>query len=55
MGALEGYKYDSLTLYEKSTFAGYELKSFGSQWIIDQSYFGRFVFQQKILKNVLKM
>jgi len=41
VGALEGYKYDSLTLYEKSTFAGYELKSFGSQWIIDQSYFGR--------------
>ena len=51
MGALEGYKYDSLTLYEKSTFAGYELKSFGSQLIIDQSYFGRYVFQQK---NTLK-
>ena len=47
MGALEGYKYDSLTLYEKSTFAGYELKSFGSKLIIDKNYFGRYVFKKK--------
>ena len=53
MGALEGYKYDSLTLYEKSTFAGYELKSFGSKLIIDKNYFGRYVFKkkEKLLKS----
>ena len=43
VGAAEGYKYDSLTLYQRPNFSGYEQKSFGSEFVLDSTYFGRYV------------
>ena len=42
VGATEGYKYDSLTLYDKANFAGYEVKSFGNEFVLSPTYFGRY-------------
>lgn len=41
VGAPDGYKYDTLTLFEGKKFSGYDQYAYGDKWSLQYSYFGR--------------
>lgn len=43
VGAPDGWKYDTLTLFEGSKFSGYDQYSYGDKYSLQYKYFGRSV------------